>query len=307
MKTVITNKTQSGVAVISAMLIAAFVTLIAAQWLLQQQMLINQLENHFAAAQARRMSDAAAEWSRAILAEDQKSGDIDHLKEPWATKLPATPFENAVIQGAILDQQGYCNLNNLSRSGTDEAVRLKRFIQQLGGNQGAIDALADWIDLDFEVTQPDGAEDNRYLVLANPYKSANQPLTEIGNLSRVAGFNHEIISRLAQFCTVLPEPTPLNINTASAEVLALTMPGLTTFDIKAIVDKRNSQPFSSVAELGELLKQNNLEVDNKRLSVNSQYYLIITKTQSGKTTINATTLMKKDPKGWPKTIWRRYS
>ena len=307
MKTVITHKTQSGVAVISAMLIAAFVTLIAAQWLLQQQMLINQLENHFAAAQARRMSDAAAEWSRAILAEDQKSGDIDHLKEPWATKLPATPFENAVIQGAIVDQQGYCNLNNLSRSGTDEAVRLKRFIQQLGGNQGAIDALADWIDLDFEVTQPDGAEDNRYLVLANPYKSANQPLTEIGNLSRVAGFNHEIISRLAQFCTVLPEPTPLNINTASAEVLALTMPGLTTFDIKAIVDKRNSQPFSSVAELGELLKQNNLEVDNKRLSVNSQYYLIITKTQSGKTTINATTLMKKDPKGWPKTIWRRYS
>ena len=307
MKTVITNKTQSGVAVISAMLIAAFVTLIAAQWLLQQQMLINQLENHFAAAQARRMSDAAAEWSRAILAEDQKSGDIDHLKEPWATKLPATPFENAVIQGAIIDQQGYCNLNNLSRSGTDEAVRLKRFIQQLGGNQGTIDALADWIDLDFEVTQPDGAEDNRYLVLANPYKSANQPLTEIGNLSRVAGFNHEIISRLAQFCTVLPEPTPLNINTASAEVLALTMPGLTTFDIKAIVDKRNSQPFSSVAELGELLKQNNLEVDNKRLSVNSQYYLIITKTQSGKTTINATTLMKKDPKGWPKTIWRRYS
>ena len=307
MKTVITHKTQSGVAVISAMLIAAFVTLIAAQWLLQQQMLINQLENHFAASQARRMSDAAAEWSRAILAEDQKSGDIDHLKEPWATRLPATPFENAVIQGSIIDQQGFCNLNNLSRSGAADAIKLKRFIQQLGGNEGLIDALADWIDLDFEVTQPDGAEVNSYLVLANPYKTANQPLTEIGNLSRVAGFNHEIISRLAQFCTVLPEPTPLNINTASAEVLALTMPGLNTFDIKAIIDKRNAQPFSSVAELGEMLEQNNPDVDNKRLSVNSQYFLVITKIQSGKTTINATTLMKKDLKGWPKTIWRRYS
>jgi general secretion pathway protein K len=159
---------QQGIAVISAMLIAALVASISAYLLFQHQMLINQIENHFSASQARWMSDAAVEWSRAILAEDAKLGVVDHLKEPWSRRLPPTPFETGTIKGSITDQQAFLNLNNLSGSvsGSVDSQAFKKLISEAGGNPGVVDALVDWIDADFEVTLPNGAEDNVYIAQA---------------------------------------------------------------------------------------------------------------------------------------------
>ena len=297
---------QQGIAVISAMLIASLVASISAYLLFQHQILINQIENHFSASQARWMSSAAVEWSRAILAEDAKLGTVDHLKEPWARRLPATPFETGTIKGFISDQQAFFNLNNLSR-GTTDVQAFKKFISDAGGNAGAVDALVDWMDPDFEVTLPNGAEDNAYIAQAAPYKTANQQLTEVGNLSRVIGFTNEMLVKTAQYSVVLPEPTPINLNTASAEVLGLALPELSQFEVGSIISQRNTQPFESTGEVIQFLGDKQAKISENRIAVGSRYFLVNTQAHYGKTIVNATTLLKRDGSGWPQLIWKKYT
>ena len=300
---------QLGMAVISAMLIAALVAAMASYLLFEQQLVINQVDNHLSASQARRMSNAAIEWSRAIMAEDAKLGPIDHLHEPWARKLPATPFESGLINGFILDEQAFFNLNNLSQSNgsIDAALQaLKLFMAKAGGNPEAVNALVDWIDKDREVTLPNGAEDNAYLAQAAPYKTANQLLTEIGNLSRVMGFNNNTVARNTQYFVVLPEVTPINFNTASAEVLRLAFPALGQLELDAIMAQRNIAPFQNNAELMGILGNKAMVAENQ-IAVGSRYFLVNTQAVYGKTTVNVSALLKRDGAGWPKIIWKKYT
>ena len=296
---------ESGIAVVSAMLLAALVVSIAAAMVYEQQRFINRLENHFSATQARWMGEASIHWSRAILAEDAKGGAVDHLKENWAIRLPATPLEGGTIRGFITDEQQYCNLNNLIKAGTD-AEFLKRLLSSFGSNSGAVDALTDWIDTDSDITYPYGAESVHYLAQPIPYRAGNQPLTEVGNLSRVQGFTEENIARLRPYCGVLPEPTPVNVNTASPELLGMMLPELSQFDLQAIVAARNLHPFENLSEISKLLEQNKIKLSEGQFSVGSHYFLVTSQTQFGKSTIRVEALLKRDGGGWPQLLWKRY-
>jgi len=209
----------------------------------------------------------------------------------------------------ILDEQAFFNLNNLSRStaaNDTESKALKYFMTQAGGDAGSVDALVDWIDQDFEVTMPNGAEDNVYIAQAAPYKTANQLLTEVGNLSRVMGFTHEMVARTGQYCVVLPEVTTININTASAEVLRFAFPELGPLEVEAIITKRNTQPFQNTGELIKVLGDKP-KIIQSQISVGSRYFLVITQTRYGKTTVNASALLKREEAGWPQIIWKKYT
>lgn len=301
---------ERGSAIISAMLIVALVAIIVSSLLYQHQILINQIENHLAYNQSRIIADAAFEWSRIVLLEDAKLGNIDHLKEIWTTKIPATEFENGRVEGSIIDQQAFCNLNNLMgvKDNQDETVQnFKSIINTFGGHGNIIDALVDWIDKDYEVTPLGGAEDGFYLTQSIPYRSANQALTELGNLTRVAGFNEEIIYNLSKYCVTLPEPTPININTTTPDVIKLSFPALSVLDIESIMTQRNIRPFDNVEDMMKLLGNTATKINKSSLSVSSHYFLVNTKIYFGKTTMRATALLKRNKSELATIIWKRYS
>lgn len=300
---------QNGIAVVSAMLLAVLLVSIATSIIFNQQRYINRLDNHFSATQARWMADASIHWSRAILAEDAKGGKVDHNKENWAIQLPATPFEGGTIRGFMTDEQQFCNLNNVvsgSGSSNDRNVFFKRLMTSLNISAGALDALEDWIDVDSDITYPYGAEDAHYLTQPISYRVANQPLTEIGNLSRIQGFNEENIAKLKQYCVVLPEKTPTNINTVSPELLALMLPDLSEFDVQTIIAARNAQPIENIAEINKQLEQKKITLSEDEFSVGSRFFLVTSQTQFGKSTIKLEALLKRDEEGWPQLIWKRY-
>ena len=300
---------ETGIAVVSAMLLAALVVSIASAIIFEQQRFINRLDNHFSATQARWMAEASIHWSRAILAEDAKSGPVDHFKENWAIRLPDTPFEGGTIRGFITDEQQFCNLNNATVADTDNRggnAFLKRLLTSLNISTGNLDALIDWIDVDSDVTYPYGAEDAHYLTQPIPYRIANQPLTEIGNLSRVQGFTEENIMRLKQYCVVLPEKTTVNINTVSPELLGLMLPELSEFELQTIIATRNIQPIESIAAINKQLEQKKITLSENEFSVGSRFFLVTSQTQFGKSTIKLEALLKRDGGGWPQLIWKRY-
>lgn len=307
-KTALKNR-QAGIAVVSAILFTALVVSVAVAMMFEQQRFINRLENHFSATQARWMGEASIHWSRAILAEDAKSGAVDHLKENWALKLPATPFEGGTVRGFISDQQQYCNLNNIRQLGDtaqENTDFFKRVLLAIGAKPDTVDALKDWVDSDSELTYPYGAESEYYLALPIAYRAGNQPLIEMGNLSRIQGFTAESIARLSQYSNVLPEPTPVNVNTASPELLGLMLPELSQFELQTIVAARDLHPFKNISEVSKLINQSKLSLSDSQFSTGSRYFMVSSQTQFGKSTIRVEALLKRDGAAWPQLLWKRY-
>lgn len=300
---------ESGIAVVSAMLLAALVVSIASTIVFNQQRFINRLDNHFSATQARWIAEGSIHWSRAILAEDAKSGPVDHLKENWAIRLPFTPVEGGSIRGFITDEQQFCNLNNVTQAVTSNregSEFFKRLFTSLNISTSALDTLIDWVDADSDVTYPYGSEDAHYLTQPIPYRTGNFPLTEIGNLSRVQGFSKENILRLKQYCVVLPEQTSVNINTVSLELLGLMLPELSDYDLQSIIAARNLRPIENLAQINQQLIQKKITLNENEFSVGSRYFLVTSQSQFEKSTIRVESLLKRDEDGWPQLIWKRY-
>lgn len=270
-------KTQRGVALVMVLLIVAMATTIAAFMAQQQGFWQRAVENGRDRAQARRIAEAGIDWARAVLADDRSVNDFDHGKEMWAMQLPAIPVEGGEVQGTIYDQQGLFNLNNLVRNGkvsTVDLARVQRLLTALGLPQEIGGALVDWMDTDSEVSE-NGAEDEYYLNLAKPYRCANRPLSDIGELAWVKGFDASIIKRLQPFVSVLPESnTAVNVNFAPPEVLMAILPGLTLQDARQQATQIKSNPFKTTAEFLQQLPKSAKQDSTMNISVSSQYFMV---------------------------------
>jgi general secretion pathway protein K len=270
-------RTQRGVALVMVLLIVAMATTIAAFMAQQQSFWQREMENGRDRAQARRIAEAGIDWARAVLADDAFINQSDHGKEMWAMKLPAIPVEGGEVQGTIIDQQGLFNLNNLVRNGalsTPDLARFQRLLTALGLPQELGGALVDWLDTNSE-TMDNGAEDEYYLSLAKPYRCANRPLSDIGELSWVKGFDAAIIKRLQPFVSVLPESgTAINVNFAPPEILVAVLPGLTLQDARQLVTQIKSTPFKTIAEFLQQLPKSVSQESTMILSVSSQYFMV---------------------------------
>ncbi len=274
---------QRGVALVMVLLIVAMATTIAAFMAQQQGFWQRAVENGYDRAQARRIAEAGIDWARAVLADDKsfdlhnRKKEVDHSKEMWAMKLPAIPIEGGEVQGTIYDQQGLFNLNNLVRNGSASTLDLKNFqrlLNALGLPQEIGGALVDWMDANSEVSE-NGAEDEYYMNLAEPYRCANRPLSAIGELAWVKGFDASIIKRLQPFVSVLPESnTAVNVNFAPPEVLTAILPGLTLQDARQLAAQIKANPFETTKEFEDQLP-NNVNKSSLNISVSSQYFMVI--------------------------------
>lgn len=291
------NRLQRGVALVMVLLIVAMATTIAAFMAQQQGFWQRGMENGRDRAQARRISEAGIDWARAVLADDASLNQVDHGKEMWALKLPAIPVEGGEVQGTLFDQQGVFNLNNLVRNGTAstiDLVRFQRLLGALGLPQEIGGALADWMDANSEVAD-NGAEDEYYQNLAKPYRCANRPLSDIGELSWVKGFDANIIKRLLPFVTVLPESnTAVNVNFAPPEVLMAMLPGLTLQDARQIETRIKTDPFKSTAEFLQQLPKNVTQDNSMNLSVSSQYFMVIGRATQGDGASSVRSLLRRN-------------
>lgn len=289
--------TQRGVALVMVLLIVAMATTIAAFMAQQQGFWQREMENGRDRAQARRIAEAGIDWARAVLADDAALNEVDHGKEMWAMKLPAIPVEGGEVQGTLYDQQGVFNLNNLVRNGTAstiDLVRFQRLLGALGLPQEIGGALVDWVDANNEVAE-NGAEDEYYQNLAKPYRCANRPLADIGELSWVKGFDAAVIKRLLPFVSVLPESNmPVNVNFAPPEVLMAMLPGLTLQDARQIETRIKTDPFKNTDEFLQQLPKNVAQDTSMNLSVSSRYFMVVGRATQGDGASSARSLLRRD-------------
>jgi general secretion pathway protein K len=297
---------QRGVAIIMVLLIVAMATVLAAYLAQQQQLWQRQVESQFDRNQARRLGIAGIDWARAVLADDARANNTDHAGEMWALRLPAMPVDNGEVLGVIEDRQGLFNLNSVAVNGISSApniVQFQRLLNLLGLPVQLAAALADWIDADSEEQPSGGAEDTYYLSLPNPYRCANRPLVEIGELSKIKGFDERTIARLRPYVSTLPISLPINVNFAPAEVLSAMIPDLSLSDTRILIQQRSGKPYKDVNDFIQRLPRQNTQMNASDFSVTSSFFWVTGRARVANSQVTTQALLQRTG-GWPSVVWQ---
>lgn len=297
---------QRGVAIVLALGVVALAAMVATAMMVTQSTWARQIELTADHVQARVLVRVGMDWTRALLSDDKRASNVDHLGEPWALQLPAIPLDNGSLAGRIEDQQGKFNLNNLVREGQIDLVQLEHFrrlLSLLGLPPALAEALADWMDADNEA-QPGGAEDEVYLALQPPYLTANRPLIDLSELALVRGFDDKVRLRLGGFVSALPVFTAVNANTAAPEVMAAVIDGLTLEAAKGLIEERKKTYFRDRADFLSRLPAG-MVVTKDELGFNSDYFLVQVRVTIGTAQSRGAALLARTNANWPSILWQK--
>lgn len=279
---------QHGAALLSAMITVALVATLAAAALWRQWRGIEIEAAERTRVQASWILTGALDWGRLILqgdlAEDMRKGRlIDHLDEPWAVPLAearlstflaagadSSPLDrDAFLSGQIHDLQARLNLMNLIAGGPEQqAAALLRF-----------ERLFELLQLPrHELQSLPQALARAQLALLDPTATATDAPLLPRRLEQLAwlGLSDDTIARLTPYAIVLPisggEPLPVNLNTASAEVLQAALPGLSAAQAQGLIELRQQRPLQQPQEAAQALELDALDLS--WASVSSAFFEI---------------------------------
>jgi len=284
----ITLYRQTGVALVTAILIVALASILAASLLKKLNLDISRTQNIIQNEQAYLYALGSEIIAIAALTQDAKDSKYDSLDEYWVFKAPPNPVEGGQISGYLQDLQGKFNLNNLSKAINSKFQQqdlklLQRLLVELKLNKDMANAIVDWLDADLESSIPGGAESDYYVGLEKPYRAANTLLTSPSELRQIKGFEKDkIYNTLRPYIVTLPVATAINVNTASKEVLKSLDAKLKDEDIDKIMERRKidaqgkSEPFEDIGDFEKFMKQNSSNKNFKasNMLVKTNYFLL---------------------------------
>lgn len=296
---------QHGVALITAMLIAALVTVAAVAMASRQTLDMRRTGNMLEADQAYMYALGMEELAAQVLVKDKNdSGEIDTLDEDWAIPLPPTTVEGGVISGNLADMQARFNLNNLvdtEQKADPEQIKIfQSLLQQVSKANEEVqispfvaNRVADWIDADLN-TSADGAEDLEYLGADIPYRTANRFMASPTELGAILGLTPSDVDVLIPMVSTLPVPTTVNINTAPAEVIMSLHKDITESIAGTLVEYRKDNPFKNKTDFEQkLLSDYNITLNNKLFDIKSDYFLVSVDATIGRTHLTMYSLLER--------------
>lgn len=213
-----------GVALLTALIVVAIATGIAAAVFFDTGLLLRRTEGGSSQDRAQLLAGGAEALAAAILREELDTGNAPvHGAQRWANRLGPIEVQDAgAVQGQLLDLQGRFNLNSLiAADGRIDPAALElfeRLLRVLELEPVWASRLADWLDGD---DQPlgGGGEDDLYSALQPGYRPPNRPITSISELRWLDGFDEARFARLAPHVSALPRDATLNLCSATPALL----------------------------------------------------------------------------------------
>lgn len=269
-----------GAALLVAMVLLSVVATLAAGMVWQQWRAVQVETAERSRSQSGWMLLGAQDWARLILREDARSGKATSLNEPWATPLAEARLSSflaadrdnnadsgpeAFLAGSITDAQARYNLRNLLVDGKVDAPQLaalQRLCTSAGLGPDTASALAEGL-LAAQLASGDDAP---------------LPPQQLADLAWL-GLDASTLDRLASVVVLLPVATPVNLNTASREVLAAVVPGLDLGSADRLVQARVRTPLRSIADAvaivgaGPKLQERDVDVKSSYFEVHGRLRL----------------------------------
>jgi general secretion pathway protein K len=308
---------QKGSALIVALLIVTLVATIATMITLQQQTQIAQTSLILNNDRTYLYAKAVQNWAISTLldnlqqAQEQAMNTSSNVNYIIVDALPKSFEEIRInhayrITGHIDDAQGRFNLNNLVNKKYES-----HFVNLMLALDPALDsddakaiakATREWVTRPPEeqktvenniseqqaTTTAKSGISRAYLKHKPPYRAAQALMASASELRLIKGMTPSLYLRLQPFIIALPKTTPININTASAPVIASLGTGIALSEAIQIVQNRESAPFS---QLGDFLNDNMTQranISRSEITLNSTYFLVTSEcqTDSEKTTLS---------------------
>ena len=215
-------KRQRGVILISAMILVALATIIAATLFFETAMAARRSSAEYGMEQAVQFAAGAEALAAYGLSQDTNQTDVP--TEDWAKPYGPVDIEEGIQLAAVLtDEQGKFNINTLINTNgahDAEAMRIFQRLLELSGLDTRWGPLIlDWIDTDSN-PEPSGGEDTLYFARVPAHLTANQFVTSISELRQLPGFTDEMYQKLAPHITALP-PSVNKVNVCSADGVVL--------------------------------------------------------------------------------------
>jgi general secretion pathway protein K len=268
-----------GAALLAAMLTVTLVATFAAASLWQQWRSVEVEGADRMRVQSAWILGGALDWARLILREDARAGNADHLAEPWAVPLQearlatflaadrnvsveGSDAENVFLSGQISDLQARMNVTSLVQAGVLQDKQLdafRRLFDALGLPQQQLAKMAENLRFASDIST-----DNRSSAQATLLPHQLEQLEWLG-------LAPETIAALEPHVTILPAPTSLNLNTASAEAIYAMARGISMADAQRLVAERQRQYFRSLTDVLALLPAGASFADNA-VSMNSRFF-----------------------------------
>ena len=299
--------TQSGAAILAAMLTVTLVATFAAAALWQQWRSVEVETAERARVQSGWILTGALDWARLILREDARSGGADHLAEPWAVPLNEARLSSflavdktvtdtereAFLSGQINDLQARLNVTNLvdgSALSEPALVIFGRLFEQLGLPQDQLQTLA-----------------SNFLAATQRTGQAATAITPLmpqhaDQLSWL-GLRPEVLAELRTYITLLPVRTPINLNTASAEVIHASTPGLGLADAQKIVAARAGQHFRTLADANLKLGTQAVQFNESQHAVSTRFFEVSSRLRLDQSVVQERAVLQRDGLS-VRTLWR---
>ena len=262
--------------------------------------------------QAQWLLTGALDWARLVLREDARSSRVDHGAEPWAMPLREARLsgfltasaqgvltlndalaEQVFFSGRIVDLQSRLNVTNLlGETGVDPVARraFARLYQIVGLPETELD---EWTQRLWESHRV-------------PSKTqATLPPQRLTQLTWL-GLSPASLAKLRPYITLLPERTPVNLNTASEEVLHACVDGLNLATAKTWVQARDQQPFESLEAIQQQWGSAAQAISAPLHSVQTRYFLAHGRLRDSQREWMVDAVMKRE--GWQvTTLWQQSS
>ncbi len=281
---------ERGVAVVTALLLTTLAVTIVASLFWRQQVQIRSMENARIQMQSKWVLRGMVDWARGVLSEDARVSAIDHLDEAWAFPMAQQALADYVDHAAaddkghgaprmaarIVDAQSRFNLGNLAQNGIEDSQQLaifKRLLSLLQLDPAlANKALADVVATQNpEAATPEGAPGAAPAAQPAPAKAAVHPgLKRLDDLLDDSAFTQSLVTRLKLYVTILPVPTPVNVNTAGPEVLAAMM-NKSVAEAATLIAGRKSAFFKDEADF---FNRAAIAPDLKLFSVRTDFFVL---------------------------------
>jgi general secretion pathway protein K len=299
---------QRGVAVLTAMLVVAIGTMIAANLLWEATLDQRRTAAALAADQGLMYVQGAEAWVGDILRQDLiKSPNSDNLGEDWAAQLPPLPIDGGTITGHIEDLQGRFNLNNLiTPDGKEDPIavaQFERLLMLVGLDPNLAGPVIDWLDPNTDAHFPSGGEDSVYADADPPYRTPNMMITSPSELMAVNGFDDESYAKLAPYVTALPMGTKINVNTASDVVLASLSDKIDLSMADSLIEERGTEGFADVnSAFSGLVEPEVLQ----RVSGVTQHFMLTATIQLGDSQLTVHSVLQRGASGVTRTLFRSF-
>lgn len=302
---------QTGVALITAMLIMALATIAATQLVAENGLSIRRTSNLIAMDQAMLYALGAESWVIEILEQDARESEIDYLGEVWAIPLPPLEVEGGVIQGTVEDMQGRFNINNLvgddGEANQAALEQFQRLLVLLDLDQKYAALALDWLDPDAQETFPDGAEDSLYTGQEPPYRAANSLVNTTSELSALPEFDYTYYEILKPHIAALPRNTAINVCTASGYVLDSLLKSsqeFSTEEPQSLYEERVEVCYPDLNDMKSRIEAQEQELTST--SESSNYFRLVTRATIGTTQFTLYSLLERGSGGQVRPILRSF-